>query len=51
MSVVPPLVISIAGSGVLGLPSADAIAIVYSIGYLGAMVGPSSLLLGGLSAA
>lgn len=47
ISVVPPSVISIAGSSINGMSHNDAIAIVSSVGYVGIMVGPP--LLGGLS--
>jgi MFS family permease len=43
MSVVPPNVISIAGSGASGQNPADAIAWVSSIGYLGMLAGPPLL--------
>jgi MFS family permease len=49
MSVVPPNVISIAGSGVSGQSPADAIAWVSSVGYLGMLAGPP--LLGAVSQA
>lgn len=47
LSVVPPTVISLAGSGIVGVDSHDAIGIVSSVGYFGFMIGPP--LLGGLS--
>lgn len=47
LSVVYPTCISIAGSCIEGMPPADSIAFVSSIGYIGVMVGPP--VLGGLS--
>jgi MFS family permease len=47
MSVVPPAVISITGSGVIGMKPADAIAYVSSVGYIGILIGPP--VLGGIA--
>ncbi len=48
LSVVPPSVISLAGSSISGMDPTDAIAFVSSVGYVGVMVGPP--LLGGVAA-